>query len=87
MSGTPKFKIFRNGEYVAACRYAEDAAAAVAAFGDVVKYEGRIIWRTISEQSEFTESYDAAADLMLGRIRGRAVNALLDGFGERVGAA
>ncbi len=35
MSGTPKYKVFNSkGEYVASCKYAEDAGAICAAWGE-----------------------------------------------------
>ena len=69
MSGTPKFKIYREGEYVAACKYAEDAAAIVGVSGGLVKYDhGRVIWREGEELIEASQSYDEAGAIMVKRV-------------------
>lgn len=65
MAATPKWKVYRNGEYVAACKYAEDAAALVAVSGGVVKHgHSLVVWREGEEDFAAGESYDAAAELM-----------------------
>lgn len=65
MAPTPPWKIYRNGEYVGACKYAEDAAAFVSVAGGVVKHgHGLVVWREGEEAFEAGESYDAAAELM-----------------------
>ena len=65
MAATPKWKIYRDGEYVAACKYAEDAAALVAMSGGVVKRgHSLIVWREGHEEFEAGESYDRAAEIM-----------------------
>jgi hypothetical protein len=70
MSGAPKFKVYRDGEYVAACKFAEDAAMLVAdcAFAEVRYEHKRVIWREGSEPVSAGESYDGAAEIMMSRI-------------------
>lgn len=66
---TPMLKVYRDGEYVASCKYYEDAAMLVAING-VVKYgHGKIIWREGQEEIEAGESYDHASDIMRARVR------------------
>lgn len=72
MSGTPQWKVYRygkNGEYVAATKYAEDAAALVALMTDgVVKYDHKfVVWTEGAETISAAESYDQAAAIMLKR--------------------
>lgn len=69
MSNTPKWKIFREGEYVGACKYAEDAAAFAALVrGSVVKYDHRVlVWTEGAEAFPAGESYDRAAEIMHAR--------------------
>jgi hypothetical protein len=69
MAQSPQFKIYRGKEYVAACKYAEDAAILVAASGGVVRFgHGLIVWREGFEAVSAGESYDFAADTMQQRI-------------------
>lgn len=70
MSGTPKWKVYRDKEYVAACKYASDAAAVVGLTGHgTVKYDhSLIVWREGSERVSASESYDEAAETMLERL-------------------
>lgn len=37
MAASPDLKVYRNGEYVASCKYAEDAAAIVALSGGEIR--------------------------------------------------
>jgi hypothetical protein len=69
MAASPQFKVYRNGEYIAAVKYAEDAAVLAAMGGDVVvKYAHRkVVWREGSEEFPAAESYDRAANIMAGR--------------------
>jgi hypothetical protein len=72
MSGTPKFKVYREGEYIGALKYAEDAAAVVSLAGSLIKYDhGKTIWREGHEEVSAGESYDRAAAIMLNRIHER----------------
>ena len=70
MAQTPQFKVYRNGEYIAACRYGEDAAALVALTGDgTVRYGHRlVVWTEGQESFPAGESYDGAAAIMEQRI-------------------
>lgn len=71
MASSPSFKVYRDGEYVAACKYAEDAAMFVAtAGGDEVRYYNhrRVLWREGAEAFQASESYDEAAAIMRKRL-------------------
>ena len=75
MPGSPKFKVYRTGEYIAACKYAEDAAALVAAAptGCLVKYEHKlVVWTEGAERIEAADSFDEAGAIMRERIAGAA---------------
>lgn len=64
------FKIYKDKEFIAATKYAEDAAAVAAITANaVVKYGGRIVWREDREGFSAGESYDQAAGIMWNRIR------------------
>ncbi|HET7413417.1 MAG TPA: hypothetical protein VFJ18_12235 [Pararhizobium sp.] len=68
MAATPQWKVYRAGEYVAACKYAEDAACLVSMSGGVVKHgHNLIVWREGSEEFSAGESYDRAARIMKSR--------------------
>lgn len=75
MSGSPAWKVYRPGasrpEYVAACKYPEDAAALVALSGEgTVKHgHGLTVWREGREAFPASESYDGAAALMRKRLQ------------------
>lgn len=66
MAATPKYKIFMpDGEYVASCKYAEDAAALVAIFaaGATIRLSHKAkdtVW-TEGETGDAAESYDNVA--------------------------
>lgn len=71
MAASPKWKVYRNGEYVASCAYAEDAAALVALgwSGGIVKYgHSRVVWTEGKELFPAGESYDRAAQVMHERV-------------------
>lgn len=69
MAATPVWKVYRDGEYVAACKYAEDAAALVSNFGGVVKHEHKlVVWTEGAEEFVAGESYDGAAAVMHKRL-------------------
>ena len=69
MAASPKWKVYRQGEYVAACKYAEDAAALVAVSGGIVKHDHNlVVWREGSEGFSAGESYDRAAGRMHARL-------------------
>ena len=68
MAAAPQWKVYRDGEYVAACKYPEDAAALVALSGGIVKLgHSLIVWREGSEEIEAGDSYDRAASIMQQR--------------------
>ena len=71
MSGTPKYKLFRGKEYIAACKYPEDVAVLISAhITDRVSYDRAIdVWTANDDPAIAAESYDVAADLMEKRIR------------------
>lgn len=69
MASSPQWKVYRDGEYVAACKYAEDAAALVSNFGGVVKHGHKlVVWTEGAEEFIAGESYDGAAEVMLQRL-------------------
>lgn len=69
MAASPQFKVYRDGEYVAACKYAEDAAMLVAGATGVVKHGHRlVVWREGSEEFGAGASYDEAAAIMCARV-------------------
>lgn len=66
---TPQFKVYRNKEYIAACRYAEDAAALVSLAGGEIRWgHSAVVWREGSEAFSAGQSYDGAANIMHNRI-------------------
>ena len=68
MAGSPPWKVYRDNEYVASCKYAEDAAALVSASGGAVKYgHSLVVWREGQEEFSAGESYDSAAEVMHAR--------------------
>jgi hypothetical protein len=68
---TPDFKVYSaGGEYVAACKYAEEAAALVALRGEGATVRVRHRWTVWTEGREAIpagESYDLAAECMVAR--------------------
>lgn len=75
MASTPEWKVYRDGEYIAACKYAEDAALLVSAAGGVVKHgHSLVVWTEGCEEFSAGESYDSAASTMHSRRKaaGRA---------------
>jgi len=71
MAGTPSFKVYRDGkDYVAALKYAEDAAQIASMHpGAIVKHDGRIVWREGKEVVSGADSVDQAAEIILERCR------------------
>ncbi len=73
MAATPKYKVFTNtGEYVASCKYAEEAAVLVAALGDGTEIrtshsKGSVVWREGKEMQSAAESYDYVSDKIAAR--------------------
>lgn len=73
MASAPSWKVYRfgkSGEYIGACKYAEDAAALAAIVGAaVIKWNHRlIVWTEGAEAFSAAESYDRAADIMHRRL-------------------
>ena len=68
----PNFKVYSpQGEYIASCKYAEDAATLCGMYGDgtIVRYRhSLILWRQGQENVHADESLDVAADIMLKRL-------------------
>ena len=70
MAGSPRFKVFHFGNYVAACGDGVIAASVASMTSEgVVKVEGRIVWREGKEDFPAGDSYDAAGDVMRERAR------------------
>jgi hypothetical protein len=73
MAGTPRFKIYTpDGEYVAACKYAEESACLVAMMGDGATIrDGHskkdIVWTEGREEQSAAESYDHVAAAIAAR--------------------
>ena len=70
MAASPKFKVYRGAEYIAAIKYGEDAAAFVAIIGDgatVRLGHNFVLWTEGQEHISAAESYDEAAAVMHGR--------------------
>lgn len=67
MASTPKYKVHNpDGEYVAATRYAEDAAILVAEYGPgaKIKVGGRIVWREGAEEIAAGDSFDRVREII-----------------------
>ncbi|WP_458098565.1 hypothetical protein [Roseomonas sp. WA12] len=75
MAATPPWKVFRRGEYVASCHYAEDAAAVVGLSGGDVRFGGHakrdIVFTEGAEEVSAADSYDGAAAVMRDRVEAR----------------
>lgn len=69
MASSPRFKVYRGGEYVAACKYAEDAAAIIAMSSSGVIKDGhaRVVWEEGKEEQPAGESYDFVAQTIHAR--------------------
>lgn len=76
MAATPRLKVHNpSGEYVASCKYYEDAANLAASYGAgaVIRHADlssahNVIWREGSERISAGESYDEAAAIMMERV-------------------
>lgn len=71
----PRFKIYKSdGEYIASCKYPEDAAAIVALNGEGTTirdgHPGRILWFEGREDQPATESWDFVATTVHQRLNG-----------------
>ena len=71
MAGAPEYKVYNAaGEYVAACKYVEDAASIVAQYGDrsVIRWRHQtVVWREGSEDQPAAESYDHVREVVMAR--------------------
>jgi hypothetical protein len=74
MARSPILKVYRDGEYVASCKYYEDAAAICGMGGNAkVKLDhGRTIWTEGSEVISAGDSWDEAGTIMRDRVENRA---------------
>lgn len=73
---TPEHKVYDgHGQYIAACRYAEDAAAILAIHpGGTLRLDHRVIlWREGGESLSAGESYDVVARTVHARRRAVSV--------------
>lgn len=76
MAASPKLKVFTpKGEYVASCKFADDAAAIVAKYGHgaKIKYEHKhVVWVEGDEPQPASESYGFVENTVEDRIGRRA---------------
>jgi len=79
MAASPQYKVYIDGEYRAACKYAEDAAIIVAAWshGDIRDGHSskRILWVEGAEEFSAGQSYDGAAEVICKRQEARRTSA------------
>lgn len=72
MAASPPYKVYNpQGDYIASCKHAEDAAclAGLNGNGSKIKYERAfILWTEGSEEIPAGESYDRAAKIMHARL-------------------
>ncbi len=69
MAGTPRFKVYIHGKYVAACKHPEDAAAIVAAYSSGEIRDGhKTVVYTDGVDGNAGESYDSVAEIVLRRV-------------------
>ena len=85
MAQSPRFKVHNpRGEYVASCKFLEDAAALVANYGEGAKIKdavsGALCWHEGREDFSAADSWDGVRDKALERI-----HAKLDAFAARHG--
>lgn len=77
MAGSPELKVYNpSGEYVAAFKYAEDAAVLVAALGEGTQIrDGHtkrcLVWDEGKEEQSAAESYDFVAQTVYARRSAR----------------
>ena len=74
MAGAPQLKIYdKNGEYLAACKRAEEAAALMAFLGDGSSVrnghqKSHTVWIEGKEKKSASESYDFVAQIVYERM-------------------
>ena len=61
MAQAPKYKVYRDGKYVAACKYAEDAAAVLACGGGEIRLNHRKVLFSDPTGEIAGNSYDEVA--------------------------
>jgi hypothetical protein len=89
MAASPGLKVFNpSGEYVASCKFAEDAAAIVAIYGDGAEIrighkKTDCVWREGSEVQPAGESFDQVALTVCRRAKERADALRARGRGTR----
>ena len=71
MSGTPEWKVYNaSKEYIAACKYSEDAAALVSCNGEggTIRHgHGKVLWTEGAESFSAGDSYDETARVVMER--------------------
>lgn len=69
MGQSPIWKVYREKEYIASCKYAEDAAAlCVIQNKGTVRYgHNKIVWVEGHEDFSAGDSYQGAAEIMFKR--------------------
>ena len=85
MAGAPKWKVYRNGQYVAACKHPDDAAVLVSASGGEVRADHSpkwTVWREGQEEFSAGESYGRAAEVMLERLQDLKEAAHIKAYGK-----
>lgn len=72
MAASPKFKIYRNDEYIGSVKYGEDAAAMMfSGEGSEVRLghsKRNVVWTEGQEEIPAFESYDRASEIMNQRV-------------------
>lgn len=70
MAASPRFKVYKGSEYIASCKYADDAAALCRADIYTIR-DGhtRIVWDEGNEEFSAGESYDGVAEVVYSRTR------------------
>lgn len=81
MANAPGLKVYNpSGEYVATCKYGEDAACLAAMYGDGATIRDghnskNCVWKEGAEEFPAGESYDRVAELIQERIKARIATA------------
>ena len=88
MSGTPRFKVYdASGDYQAACKEIEAAAALMGFYGDGATIRdghkaADIVWVEGAEQQPAFESYDYVAEVASKQIRERNIKSFMKAYGK-----
>ena len=87
MGHSPFFKVYgKSHGYIAACKYASDAACLVGLYGEgsTVKYDhAKVLWREGKEEISAGDSYDIAAETMLKRLEAHHKESWTQQYGHR----